>query len=106
MGEACLAVEAMEGTDATIGRAGALMRTLEEDASTLDRSLTVVKIAKPKQDMRFDVPVIGETTIAAMREAHATCMAIEAGRTLIFDRERVIAAADAAGIAIVAASPQ
>jgi hypothetical protein len=81
------------------------MRTLEEDASTLDRSLTVVKIAKPKQDMRFDVPVIGEATIAAMREARATCLALEAGRTLIFDRERVIADADAAGIAIVAASP-
>ena len=105
-GQACVAVEAMEGTDATIARAGALMRTLEEDASTLDRSLTVVKIAKPKQDMRFDVPVIGEATIAVMREARATCLALEAGRTLIFDRERVIAAADAAGIAIVAASPQ
>jgi DUF1009 family protein len=105
-GQACVAVEAMEGTDATIARAGALMRTLEEDASTLDRSLTVVKIAKPKQDMRFDVPVIGEATIAAMHEARATCLALEAGRTLIFDRERVIAAADAAGIAIIAASPQ
>jgi UDP-2,3-diacylglucosamine hydrolase len=105
-GQACVAVEAMEGTDATIARAGALMRTLEEDASTLDRSLTVVKIAKPKQDMRFDVPVIGEATIAAMHEARATCLALEAGRTLIFDRERVIAAADAAGIAIVAASTQ
>jgi hypothetical protein len=104
-GQACVAVEAMEGTDATIARAGALMRTLEEDASTLDRSLTVVKIAKPKQDMRFDVPVIGEATITAMREARATCLALEAGRTLIFDRERVIADADAAGIAIVAASP-
>src|ERR1700729_2928714 len=104
-GQACVAVEAMEGTDATIARAGALMRTLEEDASTLDRSLTVVKIAKPKQDMRFDVPVIGEATIAAMHESRATCLALEAGRTLIFDRERVIAAADAAGIAIVAASP-
>jgi UDP-2,3-diacylglucosamine hydrolase len=104
-GQACVAVEAMEGTDATIARAGALMRTLEEDASTLDRSLTVVKIAKPKQDMRFDVPVIGEATIAAMHEARATCLALEAGRTLIFDRERVIAAADAAGVAIVAASP-
>jgi DUF1009 family protein len=105
-GQACVAVEAMEGTDATIARAGALMRTLEEEASTLDRSLTVVKIAKPKQDKRFDVPVIGEATIVAMREARATCLALESGRTLIFDREAVIAAADAAGIAIVAASPQ
>jgi UDP-2,3-diacylglucosamine hydrolase len=103
-GQACVAVEAMEGTDATIARAGALMRTLEEEASTLDRSLTVVKIAKPKQDMRFDVPVIGEATILAMREARATCLALEAERTLIFDREAVIAAADAAGITIVATS--
>src|ERR1700749_3024136 len=94
-GQACVAVEAMEGTDATIARAGALMRTLEDEASTLDRSLTVVKVAKPKQDMRFDVPVIGEATIAAMHEARATCLALEAGRTLIFDRETVIAAADA-----------
>lgn len=101
-GQACVAVEAMEGTDATIARAGALMRTLEEDASTLERSLTVVKIAKPKQDMRFDVPVVGEATIIAMREAGATCLSLETGRTLIFDREAVTAAADRAGIAIVA----
>ena len=101
-GQACVAVEAMEGTDATIARAGALMHTLEGEASTLDRSLTVVKIAKPKQDMRFDVPVIGTATIATMREARATCLSIEAGRTLIFDRAAVVAAADAASIAIVA----
>jgi DUF1009 family protein len=101
-GQACVAVEAMEGTDATIARGGALMRTLEDEASTLDRSLTVVKIAKPKQDMRFDVPVIGEATIAAMREARATCLSLEAERTLIFDRARVVATADAAEISIVA----
>jgi DUF1009 family protein len=101
-GQACVAVEAMEGTDATIARAGALMRSLEDEASTLDRSLTVVKIAKPKQDMRFDVPVIGEATIVAMREARATCLSIEAGRTLIFDRAAVVAAADVAKISIVA----
>jgi hypothetical protein len=101
-GQACVAVEAMEGTDATIARAGALMRTLEDDASTLDRSLTVVKIAKPKQDMRFDVPVIGEATIAVMRDAGATCLSLEAERTLIFDRAAVAAAADRAGIAIIA----
>ena len=101
-GQACVAVEAMEGTDATITRAGALMHTLEGEASTLDRSLTVVKIAKRKQDMRFDVPVIGTATIATMREARATCLSIEAGRTLIFDRAAVVAAADAASIAIVA----
>src|SRR6201997_1332060 len=64
--QACVAVEAMEGTDATIERAGALMRSLTEPASTLDRSLTVVKVAKPKQDIRFDVPVIGIRTIEAM----------------------------------------
>jgi UDP-2,3-diacylglucosamine hydrolase len=101
-GQACVAVEAMEGTDATIARAGALMRTLEYEASTLDRSLTVVKIAKPKQDMRFDVPVIGEATIVAMREARATCLSLEAERTLIFDRVAVVAAADVAEISIVA----
>ena len=101
-GQACVAVEAMEGTDATIARAGALMRTLEEDASTLDRSLTVVKIAKPKQDMRFDVPVIGLKTIEAMEHARATCLAIEAERTLIFDKNTVLLRANTANIAIVA----
>jgi hypothetical protein len=64
----------------------------------------VVKVAKPKQDMRFDVPVVGEATITAMREAAATCLALEAERTLVFDRAVVIAAADAAGIAIIALS--
>jgi DUF1009 family protein len=98
---ACVAVEAMEGTDATILRAGELFRTLESDASTLARRLTVVKVAKPKQDMRFDVPVVGVPTIETMRSAGATCLCIEAGRTLLFDREAMIAAADAAGIAIV-----
>src|SRR5205807_5287673 len=70
---ACVAVEAMEGTDATIERAGRLMGSLLGDASTLNRSLTVVKIAKPNQDMRFDVPVIGIKTIEVMREAGASC---------------------------------
>ncbi len=101
-GQACVAVEAMEGTDATIERAGALMRTLEEEASTLKRSLTVVKVAKPKQDMRFDVPVIGEATIRAMQAAHATCLAIEAERSLIFDLATVRALADDSGIAVIA----
>jgi DUF1009 family protein len=101
-GRACVAVEAMEGTDATIARAGALMATLEGDASTLDRSLTVVKVAKPRQDLRFDVPVIGVATVESMRNARATCLAIEAGRTLIFDIERLRAEADAAGISIIA----
>jgi len=101
--QACVAVEAMEGTDATIQRAGALMGSLgEPPASTLDRSLTVVKVAKPKQDLRFDVPVIGVATIRAMRAAGATCLAVEAQRTLLFDREALRAEADAAGIAVIA----
>jgi DUF1009 family protein len=100
--QACVAIEAMEGTDAAIERAGALMRTLEDEASTLDRSLTVVKVAKPKQDMRFDVPVIGVRTIETMRRAGATCLAIEAGRTLIFDCDNGMTIANAAGIAVVA----
>ena len=100
--QACVAIEAMEGTDAAIERAGALMHSLGEDASTLDRSLTVVKVAKPKQDMRFDVPVIGVKTIEVMRQAHATCAALEAHKTLIFDLDKVLARANEAGIAIVA----
>ena len=104
-GQACVAVEAMEGTDAAIERAGAIMRTLDEEASTLERGLTVVKVSKPKQDLRFDVPVIGVATIAAMRRANATCLALDAGRTLIFDLATVIDQADLAGIAIVAAEP-
>lgn len=99
---ACVAVEAMEGTDATIARAGALIQSLDGDASTLQRSLTVVKVAKPKQDLRFDVPVVGVPTIHAMQAAGATCLAIEAGRTLLFDEGAMLHAADAAGIAVVA----
>jgi DUF1009 family protein len=109
--QACVAVEAMEGTDATIERAGALFRTLDaEDAghgdgtrdTTLRRSLTVVKVAKPNQDMRFDVPVVGIPTIRAMQQAGATCLSLEAGRTLMFDPEGIVTEADKAGIAIVA----
>jgi DUF1009 family protein len=100
-GGACVAVEAMEGTDATIARAGELFRTLDHDPSTLQRRLTVVKVAKPNQDMRFDVPVVGVPTIAVMREAGATCLCIEAARTLLFDREAMIAAANDAGISII-----
>lgn len=104
---ACVAVEAMEGTDATILRAGDLMRSLHADEphagdTTLSRRLTVVKVAKPNQDLRFDVPVAGVPTIGTMRRAGATCLSIEAGRTLLFDREAMIAAADAAGISITA----
>jgi hypothetical protein len=100
--QACVAVEAMEGTDAAIERAGLLMNSLEEDASTLERRLTIVKIAKPNQDMRFDVPVIGQATIEAMIRAGASCLSVEAGRTLIFDREALIQKATEAGIAIIA----
>src|SRR5579864_6295765 len=99
---ACVAVEAMEGTDATIERAGQLMRSLHGDASTLSRALTVVKIAKPNQDMRFDVPVIGVKTIEVMRGAGATCLAVDAGKCLLLDGQKVIEVADAANIAIVA----
>ncbi|HWF45431.1 MAG TPA: UDP-2,3-diacylglucosamine diphosphatase LpxI [Bryobacteraceae bacterium] len=100
--QACVAIEAMEGTDAAVERAGALMRTMSDEASTLHRSLTIVKVAKPKQDMRFDVPVIGIRTIEVMEKASATCLAIEANRTLIFDLDKVLAQANQAGIAIVA----
>ena len=73
---ACVAIEAMEGTDATIARAGGLA----------NGKLTVVKVAKPDQDMHFDVPVVGVPTIAAMIDAGATCLSVTAGKTLIFDR--------------------
>ena len=108
--QACVAVEAMEGTDATIERAGRLMRSLDDSAqgeaaaepSTLVRKLTVVKVAKPNQDMRFDVPVIGISTVETMIRAGATCLSIEAGRTLLFDREALLARAKYAGVTIVA----
>jgi DUF1009 family protein len=101
---ACVAVEAMEGTDLTIERAGTIMRSksLGEEPSTLSRALTVVKIAKPKQDMRFDVPVIGVRTIEVMKQAGATCLALDAQKCLLLDGDAVIQAADAVGIAIVA----
>jgi UDP-2,3-diacylglucosamine hydrolase len=98
---ACVAVEAMEGTDATIERAGQLMRSLEGDASTLSRALTVVKIAKPNQDMRFDVPVIGVRTIETMQRAGATCLAIDAGRCLLIDGNAVLEVANQAQVSIV-----
>jgi DUF1009 family protein len=103
--QACVAVEAMEGTDATIARAGALMQTASgADTGFLSQALTVVKVAKPNQDMRFDVPVIGVATIESMHQAGATCLCVEAARTLLFDPAAIIAAADAAGITIVAES--
>jgi UDP-2,3-diacylglucosamine hydrolase len=103
--QACVAVEAMEGTDAAIERAGTLMHTLAEtdtEASTLERRLTVIKLPKPKQDMRFDVPVIGLRTLETMIQAGASCLAIEAERTLLFDQMELIRCAAEAHIAIVA----
>src|SRR5947209_5583975 len=104
---ACVAVEAMEGTDACILRAGEIMRAASgaqagAATSLLDRSLTVVKIAKPDQDMRFDVPVAGVATIEAMKKAGATCLAVDAGKCLLIDDDAVIEAADAASIAVQA----
>jgi UDP-2,3-diacylglucosamine hydrolase len=118
---ACVAVEAMEGTDATILRAGEIMKsstlTAETEASVFrspdhritgspdsafSRALTVVKVAKPNQDMRFDVPVIGVKTIEIMAQAGATCLAVDAGKCLFLDGDRVIQAANEAGIALVA----
>jgi UDP-2,3-diacylglucosamine hydrolase len=92
---ACVAVEAMEGTDETIARAARFAN---------ERPLVVVKVSKPQQDMRFDVPVIGLPTVKSMREAGATALAIEASRTLLFDRTRLMETADAGGIAIQAFS--
>jgi DUF1009 family protein len=99
---ACVSVEAMEGTDSTIERAGAIMRSLEGDASTLSRELTVVKIAKPNQDMRFDVPVIGVKTIEVMRRAGATCLALDAGKCLLLDGKAIMTVADSANITMLA----
>lgn len=90
-GTACVAIEAMEGTDATIKRAGELA----------NGKLTVVKVAKPDQDMRFDVPVIGVPTIQAMIEAGATCLSITAGKTLIFDRDETVRLANSNKICVV-----
>ena len=98
---ACVAIEAMEGTDATIERAGQIMASLDAQASTLSRGLTVVKIAKPNQDMRFDVPVIGVKTVETMRRAGATCLALDAAKCLLLDGDAIIQAADAAEIVIV-----
>jgi len=142
-GKACVAIEAMEGTDATIRRAGELTRAgshelansplveaLEDSGKTGKPSagqaikgglvrglsnlmrggranlaggrLTVVKLAKPAQDMRFDVPVIGVPTIETMIESGATCLCISAGKTLMFDREDLISLANQNKITIVA----
>ena len=91
-GKACVAIEAMEGTDETIRRAGSLVK----------KKLTVVKLAKPNQDMRFDVPVVGVPTLRTMLESGATCLCITAGKTLMFDRDEMIRVANEKKIAIVA----
>jgi hypothetical protein len=93
---ACVAVEAMEGTDETIERAARLT----------GGNLVVVKVSKPRQDMRFDVPVVGLSTVEVMRRSRATALAIDAYRTLLFDRGKLIEAADAARIAIQAFAPE
>jgi DUF1009 family protein len=89
--KAVVAVEAMEGTDVVIRRAG-------EIAGPGTR---IVKVAKPNQDMRFDVPVVGVATIEAMKAAGATAISIDAGKTLVVDGEKFFEAADAAGIAVI-----
>jgi UDP-2,3-diacylglucosamine hydrolase len=94
--QACIAVEAMEGTDETIARAAQI---------AVGRPLVVVKVSKPKQDMRFDVPVVGLPTIATMKASGATALAIDAQRTILFDRQALIAAANDAGMAIEAFLP-
>ncbi len=92
-GKAIVAIEAMEGTDRCILRGGAIAR----------EGAVVVKTSKPKQDARFDVPVIGPKTIMMMKKSHCACLAIEAGKTLMIDREATVALANKAGICIVAA---
>ncbi len=86
----------MEGTDETIERAARIAG---------GQRLVVVKVSKPRQDMRFDVPVIGLQTIEVMRRANATALAVDAGRTLLFDREGLLHAANEGGIAIQAFAP-
>jgi DUF1009 family protein len=89
---ACVALEAMEGTDAMLRRAAGLVN---------GRRLTLVKAARRREHLLFDVPVVGLSTVPVMRETGTTALAVEAGRTLMLDKERMIAAADEAGIAIV-----
>ncbi len=90
--QAVLAVEAIEGTDEAIRRGGALCR----------EGAVVVKICKPQQDLRFDLPATGPATVGTMREVQAACLALEAGKTIMIQREAVVAEANAAGISIVA----
>jgi len=87
---AAVALEAMEGTDEVIRRAGRIAGP----------GVTVVKVAKPRQDPRFDVPVVGPGTLEAMREAAAATLAVDAGQTLLIDKAELLAAADRSGITI------
>lgn len=93
---AIVAVEAMEGTDAVISRAGELVGK---------KDLTVIKVSKPRQDMRFDIPVIGISTLETMIASGATALVIDAGKTLVFDRDQFISKADEHSIAVVALEP-
>jgi len=88
-----LAVEAIEGTDQAIARAGHLCR---------GRGFVVVKVAKPQQDMRFDVPTVGCSTVETLQRAGGRVLAIEAGKTIVIDQPATIALADRYGISIVA----
>jgi len=104
-GKACVAIEAMEGTDETIRRAGELLgggRQTRKRLRLTSGALTVLKLSKPDQDMRFDVPVIGVPTIETMIAAGATCLCISAGKTLMFDRDEMIALANKNKLAILA----
>ncbi len=94
--QAILAVEAIEGTDEAIRRGGRLC----------GQGAVVVKICKPQQDLRFDLPAVGMQTIQTMQEVKASCLAIEAGKTIIFDQKAIAAEADRSGIAIVAVANQ
>jgi len=94
--QAVVAVEAMEGTDSVIRRAGSLANK---------NSLTIIKVSKPEQDMRFDIPVVGLPTIETMIESGATALVIDATRTIVFDREEMVALADSHGIAVIALPP-
>jgi DUF1009 family protein len=91
-----VAVEGIEGTDATIRRAGTLVRG----------DIVVVKVCKPMQDLRFDLPAVGVQTVRTLGEVGALALAVEAGRTVMLDRDELLAAADAAGISIVAVDAQ
>ncbi len=90
--QSCVAVESIEGTDACIARAGKLAR----------EGVTVIKMARPKQDLRFDLPVVGPQTIQALAKIKASALVLEGGKTLVLDKEKCLKIADQAGIAIIA----